>query len=448
NLFVLVLRLGLLVAASHPSNPHTSISPTDEGVLKVSSVIRSTGEYLQTTDTGDFITLAEGSYPLKLISSTSPPDEGSDKSVRVLGVERDAGELLRTTDELRRGGARDTSRDETPLTLEFLSGDHRLVLKASPKVCEYQGVVKGVANSWAALTLCGGVTTTVQKFTGGEDNSGNSSRNKRRKAVAVSHRERRAAFYGGSLWTKDTTRFVELVLVADKSYYDTYGPNTRERCKAIVNIVNAIYRPLGLVVVLVHIEVWKTRDQFQVTNNFKSNLEKLKEYTEQLDVERPDLNYDNIVLITVVDFDGTTVGFATVGGMCSNKDSVSVVQDRSEELGVVAQTMAHEMGHNLAMVHDEDIEDCLCEANKCIMSQTGDKQLLASGFESNSFKCLKNVPTTLVSDSSCGNGVVDPDAGEQCDCGPVEFCDNLCCVAATCRLAVNASCATGSCCDT
>ncbi len=40
------------------------------------------------------------------------------------------------------------------------------------------------------------------------------------------------------------------------------------------------------------------------------------------------------------------------------------------------------------------------------------------------------------------------EAGEECDCGLPEHCDNPCCNPYTCKLHVNATCATGECCDT
>lgn len=74
------------------------------------------------------------------------------------------------------------------------------------------------------------------------------------------------------------------------------------------------------------------------------------------------------------------------------------------------------------------------------------KKYLAQSFSNAGFDCLKNVPTKIYPRPGCGNGVVE--SGEQCDCGPAEFCDNPCCDPDTCMLAVNATCASGACCDT
>ena len=46
----------------------------------------------------------------------------------------------------------------------------------------------------------------------------------------------------------------------------------------------------------------------------------------------------------------------------------------------------------------------------------------------------------------CGNMFVEE--GEECDCGLPGRCDNPCCNPHTCKLHVNATCATGDCCDT
>ena len=39
------------------------------------------------------------------------------------------------------------------------------------------------------------------------------------------------------------------------------------------------------------------------------------------------------------------------------------------------------------------------------------------------------------------------EVGEECDCGLADQCDNPCCDPSTCKFRVNATCATGQCCD-
>ena len=52
---------------------------------------------------------------------------------------------------------------------------------------------------------------------------------------------------------------------------------------------------------------------------------------------------------------------------------------------------------------------------------------------------------SLFESPECGNMFVEE--GEECDCGLPGRCDNPCCNPATCKLHVNATCATGECCD-
>lgn len=59
--------------------------------------------------------------------------------------------------------------------------------------------------------------------------------------------------------------------------------------------------------------------------------------------------------------------------------------------------------------------------------------------------CLRNVPETIFGGAKCGNGVVEH--GEECDCGFTTKCPNKCCIASECKLAKDAICANGDCCD-
>ena len=53
-----------------------------------------------------------------------------------------------------------------------------------------------------------------------------------------------------------------------------------------------------------------------------------------------------------IDLDGSTVGIAFIGTMCSTTGSVGVTQDGGRSLSSTASTAAHELGHVFNMNHD------------------------------------------------------------------------------------------------
>ena len=61
--------------------------------------------------------------------------------------------------------------------------------------------------------------------------------------------------------------------------------------------------------------------------------------------------FDNAMLFSADDFDGTTVGLAYVAGMCTPERSASINQMTFTN-AASATIAAHEMGHNFGMSHD------------------------------------------------------------------------------------------------
>ena len=173
------------------------------------------------------------------------------------------------------------------------------------------------------------------------------------------------------------------------------------------------------------------------------------------------------------------MGKAIKGPMCTYELSGGVAMDHSPMVGLVATTVAHEMGHNFGMEHDNDTV-CSCPDDKCIMAASsrfakcGGTSISVSGFnrvkmfaplsavsptrwsscslehlalafEHGMDYCLHNKPVALFDQPTCGNMFVE--AGEECDCGLPNKCTNPCCNPATCKLHINATCGTGECCD-
>uniref|UniRef100_A0A3Q4BCZ1 Uncharacterized protein n=1 Tax=Mola mola TaxID=94237 RepID=A0A3Q4BCZ1_MOLML len=257
------------------------------------------------------------------------------------------------------------------------------------------------------------------------------------------------------------SKYIELFLVADNLEVRTRYVNMnrdlvalRKRIFEIVNFVNVVYKPLRTFIALVGLEIWSNRDLISMTRPAGANLDAFMKWRNSELLKRK--KHDNAHLISGIDFEGATVGLAFIGTLCSDH-SVGVIQDHNKNPIAVGATLAHEMGHNLGMSHD-DSSTCVCSSESCVMAAALSWNVPRSFSSCSSShyeryltdrqpSCLLDKPdyNSVVASSVCGNGFVEQ--GEQCDCGTVQECTDPCCNATTCTLTAGSLCSAGECCD-
>ncbi|KAM5141561.1 disintegrin and metalloproteinase domain-containing protein 8 [Mantella aurantiaca] len=352
--------------------------------------------------------------------------------------------------------------------------------------CFYHGHVDGQKDSAASINLCKGINGFLQvdgqmyliePLPGSDDDQGAHAVYKHehlrmKRGTCQGSNTSTVYDYGPKVATmlkpqpwrsaplQTGTRYVELFLVVDNTEYLKYKDMTtvQHRMQEIVNHVDKLYRSLNFRVALIGMEIWTNRDKIVMSSNAGVTLDNFLTWRKS-DLLRKRM-HDNAQLVTGVDFEGSTVGLATKLAMCTG-DSGAVNQDHSTNPIGAASTMAHEMGHNLGMSHDEDVAQCTCAVTRdkggCVMSKSVgivypkifsscSRKDLQTFLSDASPTCLFNVPDfkQLYGGPVCGNEFVE--SGEECDCGTLEECTNPCCNATTCRLKEGAECAQGECC--
>ncbi|KAJ3652643.1 hypothetical protein Zmor_018590 [Zophobas morio] len=348
--------------------------------------------------------------------------------------------------------------------------------------CHYTGAVRNKPNSWVAISTCDGLSGVIHVGTetlyietkkNGEDNEHvvysqkdlgqdyhgcgftDSVHNKHKLLRNRRDTTQNITTIRGPQSANTASRYLELLLVIDNEKYVEMGSSVEkveQFSKNVANIVHGLYLPLNIFVALVGVVIWTEKDEIEFSTDGDNTLNKFLDYRRHnLVVQHPN---DNAQLITNKIFANGIVGKALKGPICTEEYSGGISSYHSRVIGAVATTVAHMIGHNFGMEHDN--ETCSCPDEQCIMGvKTTSKvpthwsscsvQKLKDAFAHGMDHCLRNKPSSLLKGPVCGNGFLED--GEECDCGLPEYCTNNCCDAETCKLKENATCATGECCD-
>ncbi|XP_013878244.1 disintegrin and metalloproteinase domain-containing protein 9 isoform X2 [Austrofundulus limnaeus] len=251
------------------------------------------------------------------------------------------------------------------------------------------------------------------------------------------------------------THYVELLLVVDNDRYNYMNKNAtavREEMVHLANLVDSIYMQLNVRVVLVGLEIWTQQNLINTDGGPEEVLGRFTQWREKELVPRR--RHDSAQLILKKSF-GVIAGMAFVSSVCSQSHGGGINAFTDNNVPSFASNVAHELGHNLGMNHDNG-RPCRCPVSACIMNSGATGSRNFSSCSADDFEkmilltggtCLLNVPRPDEAYSApfCGNSLVD--VGEECDCGSEKECEeDPCCEYQTCKLKPGAQCAYGECC--
>lgn len=176
-----------------------------------------------------------------------------------------------------------------------------------------------------------------------------------------------------------TTRYIELYTVANHDLYMRSGSvaATVKRLVDAVNYASALYQGMNIYLVLVGVEVWSNSDKVSVDQPVDNVLQDFQRYRQnQISPNTPN---DDAQLFVGDIFQDNVIGRGSTT-ICELDGGVAVIADlHDDDVVTAATTMAHELGHNLGLDHDDEITDreCVCPRPgttdiKCIMHASTD----------------------------------------------------------------------------
>ncbi|XP_059169581.1 A disintegrin and metalloproteinase with thrombospondin motifs 7-like [Physella acuta] len=169
-----------------------------------------------------------------------------------------------------------------------------------------------------------------------------------------------------------TNKYVETLVVVDTEmvqHFDGIDEDIETYVLAVMNVVANLFHQASIgnainIVVVKIIQLTRPEESLQITHHADKTLKSFckfqKEENNNTDDDHP-LHHDVAVLLTKKDICSrmnepcNTLGLAQVNGLCQPYRSCSIVQDNGVH---VPWTIAHELGHNFGMKHDNLQEGC------------------------------------------------------------------------------------------
>uniref|UniRef100_A0A4W6EYW9 ADAM metallopeptidase domain 11 n=1 Tax=Lates calcarifer TaxID=8187 RepID=A0A4W6EYW9_LATCA len=319
------------------------------------------------------------------------------------------------------------------------TGAVRPLLGSAREHCYYQGRLRGLPESWAAVSTCHGLCEWDSR--GGD---GGDERPDQMREQQVSGGLRRSKRFVRKPSVQTETKYIELMVVNDNDM-----TSRSER------LCSSIYKEqLNTRIVLVAMDTWTSKNMMPVVEDPLITLQNFMKYRKDNIKDQSDV----VHLFSGRTFHSSRSGTAYTGGVCSLTRGGGI--NEYGNVGAMAITLCQSLGQNIGMRWNNarnSAGDCRCPDAwlGCIMEDTGyylprkfsrcsvDEyiQFLLQGGGS----CLFNKPNKLFDPPECGNGFVEP--GEECDCGSQECARSggTCCK--KCTLTHDAMCSNGLCCS-
>uniref|UniRef100_A0A3Q3D662 ADAM metallopeptidase domain 11 n=1 Tax=Hippocampus comes TaxID=109280 RepID=A0A3Q3D662_HIPCM len=330
--------------------------------------------------------------------------------------------------------------------LQSLGGEH----------CYYQGRLRGVPESWAALSTCHGLWYVIITFLmtlimncnvcvcarqdctednewdgrgGGEDQRGAPKQQQEASGVVL----RRSKRFARRPSVQTETKYIELMVVNDN---DLVSVLSLRMCLFLYK------EQLNTRIVLVAMETWTPKNMVPVVEDPMTTLQNFMKYRRDNIREQSDV----VQLFSGRTFQSGRSGMAYTGGVCSPTRGGGI--NEFGTVGTMAITLCQSLGQNIGMrwnnarnSADSKIHEYYLPRKFSRCSVDEYIQFLLQGGGS----CLFNKPNKLLDPPECGNGFVEP--GEECDCGSQECARSggACCK--KCTLTHDAMCSNGLCCS-